>query len=69
MIKNVVPKVAVKNSPLTESPQTGAAAIMDDTVYTMDDSRVLMGGEVTVYPNIRAAAKTPVIRTNIRIRR
>lgn len=69
MIKNVVPKVAIKNSPLIESPQTGAAAIMDDTVYTMDDSRVLMGGQVTIHPNIRARVKTPIIHTNIRIRR
>lgn len=65
MIKNVVPKVAIRDSPQTDSPQTGPTAIMDDPVYTMDDDEVMMGGPVTIYPNIRARAVVPVIRVSI----
>lgn len=69
MIKNVVPKVVMKDRPLTTSPQTGAAAIMDDTVYTMDDDEVMMGGQVTIYSGIRASVDIPVIRASTPKRR
>lgn len=61
MIKNVVPVVAMRDSSQTESPQTGATAIMDDTVHTMDDPEVMMGGRVTIHPNIRAAVVVPKV--------
>lgn len=69
MIKNVVPKVVMKDSPQTTSPQTGAVAIMDDTVYTMDDDEVMMGGQVTIYSGTRASVVVPVIRASAPKRR
>lgn len=69
MINNPIPKATVKDSPLTTSPQTGAVATMDDAVYTMDDSEVMMGGEVTIYSNIRVKTGVPKIRTSVRKRR
>lgn len=69
MIKDIVPKIAMKDSPQTISPQTGASAIMDDTVYTMDDDEVMMGGQVTIYSGIRASVAIPVIRASAPKRR
>lgn len=68
-MKNVVPRVAMKDNPLTTSPQTGAAAIMDDTVYTMDDDEVMMGGQVTVYTGVQARVAVPRVQVNIPKRR
>lgn len=69
MIKTPKPQVTIGKQALTESPQTGATAIMDDTVYTMDDPRVMMGGQVTIYPNIGAKTVQPRAKATIRKRR
>ena len=46
--------ITIRRQTQTESPQTGSTAIMDDTTYTMDDIRVMMGGQVTLSRPIKA---------------
>lgn len=69
MIKNNAPRVTVSDSPLTESPQTGPSATMDDSLYTMDDSRIMMGGLVTITSNIRVKSTKLTPQASIRKRR
>lgn len=68
-MRELKPSVRIKSNPLSESVQTGETAIMDDTVYTMDDSRVFMGGQVTIYSSIKAKIKTPKVFSRIKRRR
>lgn len=57
-MKEIRPASKLKHQPLTSSPQAGyPSAVMDDTVYTMDDSRVLMGGEVSTASSIKGKVK------------
>ena len=59
------PSSSIPRQPLTTSPQTGATATMDDTVYTMDDSRVLMGGLVTLSEDIKSVIVPETSKTTI----
>jgi hypothetical protein len=66
-MKDIKPVSKLKNQPLTSSPQAGyPSAIMDDTVYTMDDSRVLMGGEVSTASSVKGRIKTVKPSSTIR---
>lgn len=57
-MREIKPVGKMQHQPLTQSPQAGfPEAIMDDTVYTMDDSRVLMGGKVTTASSIKGNVK------------
>lgn len=57
-MKDIKPASRLKHQPLTSSPQAGfPEAIMDDPVYTMDDSRVLMGGQVSTASSIKGRIK------------
>lgn len=70
MIKIPKPKPANRAYTQTVSPQAGqTSAIMDDTVFIMDDSSTLMGGQVILSSNIRAKAGIPRGIGIIKIRR
>lgn len=57
-MKDIKPVSRLRRQPLTLSPQADfPLAIMDDPVYTMDDSRVLMGGQVSTASSVKGNVK------------
>jgi hypothetical protein len=61
---NDKPIAFIKEQPLTDTPTTGDATLVDDTVVLVDGT-ALVGGPNTITDNIRTSVKPPELFTKI----
>lgn len=64
-----IPNGFIKNQPLTSTPVTGDATLVDDPVALVDDAVALVGGPSTISEGLRAKAAPLVPRPQIKINR
>lgn len=68
-MRELKPRISIKNQVQTDKPITGDAILVDDPVALVDDPTALVGGPSVIHTGMRHNAKVVVPRTSIRIRR
>lgn len=60
-----IPVSTIKSQPLTNTPTTGDATLVDDPVALVDDPTALVGGPNTIVENIKTTVTTAKLFTKI----